>query len=184
MDSLDDSELMAQVKAGHGEAPLVLLFERHHGPLYGFLYRITGHVGTSEDLVQDVFLRVLRYADSFKSDAPFRPWLYRIARNVLADHWARHRPEVPLELYTTPLEADRECAHAQLEAAQDHQRLNEALKRMSLEKRELLLLSRDPELSYADLAVTYGCSISALKVRVHRALQELRSHFFQPMEVR
>jgi len=175
---------MARVRAGHGETALVLLFERHHGPLFGFLYRLTGHTATSEDLVQDVFLRVLRYANSFRPGEAFRPWLYRIARNVLADHWARRKAELPLDLHAMALPAPTNCAHADLEYAQDQDRLQQALNQMPLEKRELLLLSRDPELSYADLATTYGCSISALKVRVHRAMQELRSLFFQPMEVR
>lgn len=178
MEELDDTELMAQVRAGQAE-PLALLFERHHAPLYGFLFRITGQRSTSEDLTQEVFLRVLRYAASFKADAPFRPWLYRIARNVLADHGSRLRPEVPLETHAAGLRAPSPCAHARLENAQAQDRLAAALARMPVEKRELLLLSRDPDLSYGELAELYGCSPGALKVRVHRALQELRSHFFE-----
>ncbi len=178
MESLDDAELMARVRGGQAE-PLALLFERHHGQLYGFLFRITGHSATSEDLVQEVFLRVLRYKASFKLDAPFRPWLYRIARNVLSDHWSRTRPDVSLEAHGGDLCATAPCAHAQLEAAQDQDRMAQALARLSVEKRELLLLSRDPDLSYGQLGELYGCSPGALKVRVHRALQELRTHFFQ-----
>lgn len=183
MDSLDDSELMTRIRSGREEAPLVLLFQRHHGPLYGFLYRLTGQPATSEDLTQEVFLRVWRYASTFKPGAPFRPWLYRIARNVLADHWAKTRPEVSLEACSAPLEAEVACPHEMLAAEQDQRRLELALRRLTPEKRELLLLSRNPELSYAELADSYGCTLGALKVRVHRALQELRSHFFQPMEV-
>jgi len=178
LESLDDVELVARVRRGHAE-PLALLFERHHGPLFGFLVRTTGQRATSEDLVQEVFLRVLRYAASFKTEAPFRPWLYRIARNVLADHRARARFELPLETHATHLPANAPCAHASLETAQDRDRMTQALAKLSEEKRELLLLSRDPDLSYQALAELYGCSPSALKVRVHRALQELRGHFFQ-----
>jgi len=177
LESLSDAELMARVRLGQTE-PLALLFERHHGPLYGFLFRLTGHPPTSEDLTQEVFLRVLRYAASFKLDAPFRPWLYRICRNVLADHWARARPEVPLDTHAADLCADAPCAHAHLEATQDRQRLAQAMAKLPAEKRELLLLSRDPDLSCCDLAGLYGCTSGALKVRVHRALQELRGHFF------
>jgi len=182
LDTLDDTELMARVQAGHHEACLAILFDRHHRPLYGFLFRLTGQQALSEDLVQEAFLRVLRYAGSFKSGASFRPWLYRIARNVLADHGTRHRLEVPLELHTD-LPAPMECAQTHLEAIQDQRRLANALNCLSGEKRELLLLSRNPELTGADLASIFGCSPGAVKVRVHRALQELRAHFFN-IEVR
>ncbi len=178
MEELDDAELMARVRAGQAE-PLALLFERHHRPLYGFLYRMTGHTATSEDLVQEVFLRVLRYASSFKVGAPFRPWFYRIARNVLADHGSRFRQEVPLEPHATGLCASEPSAHARLETAQEQDRLTQALAQLPVEKRELLLLSRDPDLSCGDLAELYGCSPGALKVRVHRALRELRAHFLE-----
>ncbi len=182
METLDDTTLMARVQAGRDTACLALLFDRHHRPLYGFLFRLTGQKALSEDLVQEVFLRVLRYAGSFKSGSSFRPWLYRIARNVLADHGTRHRLEVPLESHTD-LPAPSECAQAQLEATQDQRRLATAMKCLPREKRELLLLSRKPEFSCADLASLFGCSSGAVKVRVHRALQELRTHFFN-MEVR
>ena len=73
--------------------------------------------------------------------------------------------------------------HAHAEARQDHARLETALARLSFEQRELLLLSRDPDLSYTELAALYGCSAGALKVRVHRALQALRAQFHGDGEV-
>ncbi len=182
MDTLDDTELMTRVQAGRDPACLAILFDRHHRPLYGFLYRLTGQKALSEDLVQEVFLRVLRYAASFRGGTGFRPWLYRIARNVLADHGARHRPEIPMEPHTD-VAAPSDCPQMRMVAAQDRQRLASALARLPPEKRELLLLSREPSLSCADLAALYGCSPGALKVRVHRALQDLRAQFFNP-EVR
>ena len=177
MDFMDDSALMARVRKGRTES-LAHLFDRHHGPLYGFFLRMTGQKALSEDLVQESFLRVLRFASTFREGAPFRPWLYRIGRNVLADHWGRQRPEVDLEPLAGILPAEGPCAHARLEEAQDQDRLAQALARLPAEKRELLLLSRDPDMSGRDLAECFGCTPGAVKVRVHRALQDLRSAFF------
>lgn len=177
MDHLDDTELMAHVRGGRGSAHLAVLFDRHHRPLYGFLYRLTGQRPLCEDLVQEVFLRVLRHAGSFRPGAAFRPWLYRIARNVLADHGAQ-RWHLPLE-DQEHLAAQGPSAHTLLEASRDRERLAAALGRLPRDKQELLLLSRDPDFSCADLAGMFGCTAGAVKVRVHRALQELRNHFFE-----
>ena len=172
---------MDQVRAGRGDL-VGLLFDRHHRPLYGFFVNLTRNGVLSEDLCQEVFLRVLRYAPSFRPGAAFRPWLYQIARNVLLDHQQRLRPQAPLEV-AEQLPDPQPGAQALAIAQSDAERLSQALARLPLDKQELLLLSRDPELSAQDLAGLYGCTPGALKVRVHRALNDLRAHFFSVQEV-
>jgi RNA polymerase sigma-70 factor (ECF subfamily) len=181
LETADDSTVMDQVRAGRGDL-VGLLFERHHRPLYGFFMNLTRNAPLSEDLCQEVFLRVLRYAPSFRAGADFRPWLYQIARNVLVDHHQRLRPLTDLEV-ADHLPDPQPGAQALAIAQADAERLGQALARLPLEKRELLLLSRDPGFSAQDLAGLYGCTPGALKVRVHRALNDLRAHFFSPQEV-
>ncbi len=177
----DDTEVMRRVRTGHGDL-VGLLFDRHHRPVYGFFINLTHEPTLSEDLTQEVFLRVLRYAQSFRDGSAFRPWLYRIARNVLADYQNRLRPLAQLhEAIHVP--DPRPSAQIEAEVVAEYEQLGHALAKLTLEKRELLLLSRDPDLSSQDLAGIYGCTTSALKVRVHRALNELRIHFFQRQEV-
>jgi RNA polymerase sigma factor (sigma-70 family) len=81
--SMTDEALMCAVRAGDlnqaGE-----LFERYHLLLFDYLSRMTGDAGAAEDLVQDVFIRVLKYRSTFRDDAPFATWVYRIARNARA----------------------------------------------------------------------------------------------------
>jgi RNA polymerase sigma-70 factor (ECF subfamily) len=177
----DETEIMRCVQQGRGDL-VGLLFDRHHGPVYGFFVNLTRDSHLSEDLTQEVFLRVLRYAGSFKDGAPFRPWLYRIARNVVQDHWSRQRPTADLrglEILPDTHPTAQELALT----ASDHARLQRALDRLPAEKRELLLLSRNEAFTSQDLAGLFGCSPSAVKVRVHRALKDLRDAFFQPVEV-
>ncbi len=181
MEQTDETEIMRHVRQGRGEL-VGLLFDRHHGPVYGYFVNLTRDAYFSEDLTQEVFLRVLRYSGSFKEGAPFRPWLYRIARNVAQDHWSRQRPTVDLQALEALPDAHPTAQEQALEAA-DHARLRKALDRLPAEKRELLLLSRNGELTSQELAGLFGCSPSAVKVRVHRALKDLREAFFLPMEV-
>lgn len=171
--SEDETALMAQVGAGNREG-LGPLYDRHHGPLYGFFFNLTGCRAASEDLVHEVFLRVLRYAHSFQGGAPFRPWLYRIARNVLADR----RGPAGVEDLDDSLPCPEPGPEVRMTDLQDRARLERALATLPRAQRELLLLSRDPDLSSRDLAALFGCSEAALRVRVHRALVILRRAFF------
>ncbi|MBI3132980.1 MAG: RNA polymerase sigma factor [Acidobacteria bacterium] len=174
---------MAHVQAGE-TAHVGTLFHRHHRPLFGYLYRMNGHGPLCEDLVQEVFLRVLRYAHTFKPGSAFKPWLYQIARNVLADHWKRLPPEVPLALDSAAEPPDPDHFLQRLEADQDHHNLLSALACLPRDKRELLLLSRNPDLSYEDIAGLLQSTPGAIKVRVHRALNDLKAVFFRNQEVR
>src|SRR5512145_521458 len=97
---------MGQVHEGR-VAALGELFERHHAALYRFCLRMTGNRGTSEDLVQDVFMRMLKHRDSFRPETGFLPWMYRIARNACVDHLRRlsRAPESAVDLDARPADA-------------------------------------------------------------------------------
>src|ERR1700742_2713839 len=83
---------MLQVKAGDLER-MSLLFERHSRALFGFLYHLTQRREASEDMVQTVFYRMLKYRSSFTADSNFTGWMYHIARNVLKDQtFSTHVP--------------------------------------------------------------------------------------------
>ena len=173
---MEDAEVMAQVREGRVER-LAVIFERHHLRLFNFFLRLTGRRGTSEDLAQEVFLRMLKYRASYRPDAPFPPWMWQIARNVHRDHLGGLRLSVPIHELKTDLPDGREGADVHLMRGQDSERLKVALGRLDPAKRELLLLSRDPDLAYKDLASLLACSVGAVKVQVHRALKELKTLF-------
>ena len=68
-------------------AQLGVLFERHAVNLFDFLSRTTGNRTAAEDLVQDVFVRMLKYRATFRDDGRFETWMFRIARNARADYF-------------------------------------------------------------------------------------------------
>ena len=174
--SIPDEELMSQVRNGVGEM-LGELFERYQSPLFNFYYKLTGDRGQSEDMVQEVFLRILKYRQSYRPDTPFRAWIYQIARNARVDYLRRRRPETSLEPEMAPAVVPVDGAQEKQEA----ELLHRALLELSDDKREVLVLSRFQGLKYEQIAQLMGCEVNTVKVRVHRALQDLRE-IFRAME--
>jgi RNA polymerase sigma factor (sigma-70 family) len=173
---LDDAEVMTQVRDGRLEM-LAVLFERHHVKLFNFFLRLTRSRERSEDLVQEVFLRVLKYRHAYRSGAAFAPWLYQIARNAHLTELRQSRRDLPLEDVLDQAPDPAESPAAVVERKQNEDLLRLALDR--LRRREILLLSRHEELKYRDLATLFECSVGALKVEVHRAVKDLRKAFLE-----
>lgn len=163
-----DEELMSQVREGAAEM-LGILFDRYHAKLLNYYVRLTGDRALSEDLVQDVFFRILRSRHTYRPGSPFKPWMYQIARNARAD-WFRGPTEVEFEeRMAEPLVPDDE-----LSDRERNELLHRALLQLPEDKREVLLLSRFQELKYSEIAEMLGCEIGTVKTRAFRALQELR----------
>ena len=177
--SLPDEELMSQVRNGVGEM-LGVLFDRYQKPLFNFYYRLTGNRTLSEDLVQEVFFRILKYRQSYRSGTPFRAWIYQIARNARVDHLRKQRLEVSWEMELEPAVHPADSAQQK----QETELLYRALQQMPEEKKEVLVLSRFQGLKYDEIAQLLGCEVGTVKTRVHRALQELRRLFEQGAQQR
>jgi RNA polymerase sigma factor (sigma-70 family) len=172
--SMSDEELMLQVRNGVGEM-LGVLFDRYQSPLFNFYLKLTGDRTASEDLVQEVFFRMLKYRQSYRMNTGFCAWMYQIARNARVDYVRRRRPETSWEPEMSPAFAPPDAAQQSQETAL----LYRALMRLEGDKREVLVLSRFQDLKYEEIAQLLGCEIGTVKTRVHRALQELREIFHQ-----
>lgn len=171
-----DHALMLAVRDGELDA-LGELFERHHGPLFGFLVKLTGQRSAAEDIAQTVFQRMLKYRHTYRDDGSFSAWMYHLARRCAADHFrkanaAPHATD-PADLQEHADERPHAGDHATVR--DDHVLLHTALARLDRDDREVLLLSRFQELSFAEVAGILECSVGAAKVRAHRALGELRN---------
>jgi RNA polymerase sigma factor (sigma-70 family) len=166
-----DSELMRQVRDGVTTA-LATLFERHHARIYGYCLRMTGNRSTAEDLVQDVFMKMLKYKATFKDDSELVPWMFGIARNSCLAHLKRRAldrmPKTPVE------ETAVEEAHDEPHDERQSELVRQALLKLPAERREVLVLSRYEYKSYDEIARVLDCSVGAVKVRVHRAMKQLR----------
>lgn len=171
---------MLAVRDGELDA-LGELFERHHGPLFGFLVKLTGERTAAEDIAQVVFQRMLKYRHTYRDDGSFTAWMYHLARRCAADHFRRsnaapHATD-PVDLQTHADDAPHAAQNAA--ARDDHALLHAALAQLDRDAREVLLLSRFQELSFAEIAGILECSVGAAKVRAHRAMRELREVFLR-----
>lgn len=176
--NLSDNHLMLQVKEGRTSC-LGLLFERHHRPLYAFFYRLTRDGALSEDLTQNVFYRILKYKHTFLGKGAFTAWMFHLARNVLADHWRKNKRDGQRD----DLKDIENTAKSSYVPADDREEevslLQKALKRMSDEKRELLELSKFQGLKYKEIADMMESTENNIRVKVFRALQELKTIYAQ-----
>ena len=180
MNALADNTIMLKVKAGDLDK-LGLLFERYNRPLYGFLFHMTYQRETSEDLVQQVFYKILKYRHTFTGTGEFVHWMYSIARNTLKDQGKSKKLQVKPESLDdlsdklgggmTPDEL--------LEKKQAKIELMKAMEKLSDDHREVLTLSRFQELKYQEIAVILDLSEVAVKTRAHRAMQELKSIYIK-----
>jgi RNA polymerase sigma factor (sigma-70 family) len=177
---LPDHELMLAVRDGDLDC-MGELFERHHGPLFGYLTKLTGNRASAEDISQTVFQRMLKYRHTYRDQGSFTAWMYHLARRCATDHY-RKSSSAPVGVDPSALEAHADEAHSADESAatrDDHALLHRALGRLDRDDREVLLLSRLQELSFAEVAGILECSVGAARVRAHRALRTLRDHYFQ-----
>ena len=180
VEATNDHELMIAVRAGDIRQ-LGQLFERYHKPLYGFFVRLTNQVSASEDLVQIVFYRILKYRHTYRDEGRFSAWIYHLARKVAADHFRKNAstpaPIDPTDLHDRPDSAPQPSEQAS--TSEDVAFLRTALARLPLEHREVLVLSRLQHLEHKEIARLLDCSVGAVKVRAHRALKELRDVYFK-----
>lgn len=175
MDRQTDSSLMKLVQAGD-TAQLALLFERHHLALFRYLLGLTGDRALSEDLVQEVFFRVIKYSRSYDTSLAFPVWLFGIGRNAYFDLHRKRRRELP-HAPLSEIRSDAPMPEEMMTRKQDVQFLQEALRLLREDKREVLLLSRFQNLRYEDIARILECEVGTVKGRVYRALKELREKF-------
>lgn len=163
-----DQALIEALGDGDRQAAGVL-FDRYYDELFAFADRFLGDPHAAADAVQDTFLRVLRYGDSFSGRSTFRTWILRVVRNACLDlvHARRRDRELEAELPPAdpappPTEPDPRIA-----------RLRTAVDELPETRREVLVLRRFHGLSYAEIGELCGISEGAARVRAHRALRQL-----------
>jgi RNA polymerase sigma-70 factor, ECF subfamily len=176
--TVTDEEIMNKAKDGSTQM-LAILFERHHVKLFNYFLRMTGDRGSSEDLTQDVFFRILKYRHTYRGESKFTTWMFQIGRNAHIDHIRKHKKDMPLDEVWEEEVAPEPSPDRQTEKDQDTMLLHKALAKLSPSKKEVLMLSRFQDMKYQDISQVLGCSLSSVKVQVHRAIKDLRRNYLQ-----
>lgn len=154
------------------------IYENRHRSLFRFFFRLTGRQAMAEDLVHEVFLRMIRYRHTYQmegnTDGAFEAWMYRIARNALADNARKHRHETMAgDGELEAIESSRPTPYETTSKREDLALLYRALRELSEDKRELLVLARFQNLPYEQIGRILGCEAGTVKGRVFRAMRDL-----------
>jgi RNA polymerase sigma factor (sigma-70 family) len=178
LESISDNALMLKVKDGDIDK-LGLLYERHKGAIFGYLYGMNHDSMLAEDLLQMVFIRVLKYKSGFRGDGKFTTWLFHITRNVNADYH-RKRKRDPNALGEDLFELEYQLAEEPTEDKEASlQLLDKALQLLGAEQKEVLVLTKLKHMKYRDVADIYGITEGAIKAKVFRAMQSLKVKYAQ-----
>ena len=173
---MTDEQLMALVKAGRLEY-LNELFDRYGKRIYNYFLKSTMDKADSDDLTQDLFIRVMKYKSSYKEGNSFQFWIFQIARNMVKDHFRKmkvHRDQFnPVEVMP---EVEDHKDSLQIER---EKMLHMAMKHLTDDKRELLVLSKFQGMKYEQIAKLKETTVSNIKVQVHRTIKELRDIYFE-----
>jgi RNA polymerase sigma-70 factor (ECF subfamily) len=172
-----DLEALELVRRGD-EAGATRLFQRWSGPLLKFTGRMLGDVSEAEEVTQDVFLKVISRAGQYDGRASVASWLFAIAANACRDRLRRssRRPSVSLDAVAEAHEPDLPV-DLRLVERQRRVAVRRALAHLSDEQREVLVLARYHGLPYAEIARALSISEGAVKTRIFRAMETLKTLF-------
>lgn len=179
-----DAALMLRVKQGDSAA-FAQLVDRYKQPILNLAFRMLRDLTEAEDLAQNVFVQVFKSAHRYEVSSKFSTWLFTIARNLCLNE-IRRRSRHPAgsldaphpEYEDEPLHQveDKKTAGApeQLLHGELEQKIEEALADLPENQRVAVLLCRQDELSYEDIARVLNCSLSATKSLIHRGRETLK----------
>jgi RNA polymerase sigma-70 factor (ECF subfamily) len=181
---LPNEELIVRIAKGD-EYAFQTLVERHQSSMLNLIYRSTGDRTKSQDLAQEVFLRVWQGAKSYERKAKFTTWLYRIATNLCLNELKSDRRKRWLRFLHVDTQgqysgeedlSDEAPSPEELLLTRERDReITEALQSLPENQRMALILKRFDDLSYEEISHILNCSVSAvesLMVRAKRSLQK------------
>lgn len=176
-----DEELLRAFVAGNRRA-LAELARRYERSLLGFSNGLLG--GRNDlacDVVQETWVRVIRFAGSFDGRARFKTWLYRITMNACRNLLAAQPAATPLESVEAQSPTDADPAQT-VQSNDVQQRIRGAVEQLPPEKREVVLLCYHGGMTHEQAAEILKTPLGTLKSRLHAALQELREQLSPEMK--
>jgi len=172
-----DEIVMENVKKGN-LTEMSVLFERYYLRVYNFFFRLTFDIAVSQDLTQNLFYRMIKYKNSYKSEYSVKSWIFQIARNLHADYCKEEKRSAELFLKTDkyifePAD-DTEGYHED-----EYDRLEKAMSDLNVEQKEIIVLSRYQGMKYEEISEITHLSVGAIKVAMYRAIRQLRVIYFK-----
>jgi RNA polymerase sigma-70 factor (ECF subfamily) len=169
MNMLDERSWLSAARLGERWA-LEQFYHSYQAQIYSLCYRMLGRAEDAEDAMQSAFVRAFQALPNFRADSSAKTWIYRIAVNE-ALSLLRKRKNVPAPLEENVRLADGAPAVAERLA------IGQALRRVKVDQRAILILRYWEELSYEEIADILGISLAAVKMRLNRAREDFRKRY-------
>lgn len=152
---------------------MTLLYETHVDSIFAYIrYRVPSDT-VAEDLTSEVFLRMVRGLAGYRDQGvPFRAWLFRIAANLMTDHYRQHGKNPTLPILESHEGADSDPLD-QLMQEDERQHLRRAIQTLPAEYQNLLVLRFVEEMPHTEIALVLNKSAMALRAMQYRALKAL-----------
>jgi RNA polymerase sigma-70 factor, ECF subfamily len=172
---LTDAVAVGRVRRGEREVYRTLV-ERYQDTLYRYAVSMVGDPDTAADMVQASFVNAYAKLGKLRDDASFGGWVYRMCVNRCRDHLKSVRrrdvglSETPAHVLASAARTDYPLEHRELRG-----QLDDALAQLNDDLRTAFVMKHVEECSYDEMADVLGASVPALKMRVHRAREALRS---------
>jgi len=162
------------------------LLEKYRKPVYSICYRMVGNRADSEDIAQEVFIRVFSVLDRYDPSYRFSSWIFRITSNLCIDFLRRRRnghfsldqpidygeSEMPRQLPSKDAGPDREVESAEMMAA-----LEEVIGTLPDHYRAIVIFRHQEQLSYEEISEILGIPLGTVKARIHRARNMIKDSF-------
>jgi RNA polymerase sigma-70 factor (ECF subfamily) len=178
--TVSDAELVGRVRRGDLAAYSELV-RRHRAPLERFALHLLGNLEEAEDALQETLLRAYRSIGQCRQPERFRAWVLAILANRCRS--ALSRKDLIQRDQAAEAAMENAVAIDHGEGLSLRQEIDAALARLPMDLREAFLLKHVEELSYEEIAALTGVTIPALKMRVHRACERLRTELKDPRRV-
>ena len=178
----EDSALMLRYAEGD-TAAFDTLYRRHNDALYRYLFRLCRHRDSAEDVFQDVWGKIIKSRARYRPTAKFTTFLYRVAHNCFIDNLRRnkrHGNTADIDVETHPDGGDQ--PEMLVEKSLARTRLEEALKILPDEQRDVFLLREEADLNLDQIAAVTGTNRETAKSRLRYAVKKLRAAIDEPAE--
>ncbi len=175
---MTDEQIMECVTKGDLDKAAIL-FERYSPTLHNFFTKLTYDHSESQDLTQNLFVRLLKYRHTYRIGANFRSWLFQMARNIFYDEVEKKRkmPTDEIKDYDQNIVFEQQ----NWEQKEELELLDKALAQLQTDQREILWLNRYENMTYGEIAKITNSTENAVKMKAHRALKNLKEIYFKLM---
>jgi len=171
-----DEQLVASYFKGDDES-LEILIKCYLKPIYGFVYKYIGNIQETEDITQEVFVKVWRHLKRFNRQKRFKTWIFSIAKNTCID-WMRKKKTVSLDnLFVETIANQASSVENIFEKSNIMHSLESAVEKLMPKYRLVLSLRYNNDLSFREIAERLGEPLNTVKSRYRRAIDALKKNF-------